>query len=161
MRFDNYHMVVTIVLGIMMIMETSMNALLLLTPKNQLKFLDASNTAFQGVEKMRVSGYTAIPVVDGQTGVYVGTVSQGDFLWKLVDSPNQNLFDLKQVKLIDLIDSNQYKPMHVQSSMDEVVEAIMNQNFIPLVDDRGVFMGIVTRRKVIEYYFKKEKSHNE
>ena len=138
-----------------------MNALLLLTPKNQLKFLDASNTARQGVEKIKVTGYSAIPVVDGQTGIYVGTISEGDLLWGLLETPNQNLYDLEQMKLIDLIDSNKYKPMHVQSSMDEVVESIMNQNFIPLVDDRGVFMGIVTRRKVIEYYYRKEKSHNE
>ena len=138
-----------------------MNALLLLTPKNQLKFLDASNTARQGVEKIKVTGYSTIPVVDGQTGIYVGTISEGDLLWGLLDTPNQNLYDLEQIKLIDLIDSNKYKPMHVQSSMDEVVESIMNQNFIPLVDDRGVFMGIVTRRKVIEYYYRKEKSHNE
>ena len=138
-----------------------MNALLLLTPKNQLKFLDASNTARQGVEKIKVTGYSAIPVVDSQTGIYVGTISEGDLLWGLLDTPNQNLYDLEQIKLIDLIDSNKYKPMHVQSSMDEVVESIMNQNFIPLVDDRGVFMGIVTRRKVIEYYYRKEKSHNE
>ena len=145
----------------MIIMESNMNALLLLTPKNQLKFLDASNTARQGVEKIKVTGYSAIPVVDGQTGIYVGTISEGDLLWGLLDTPNQNLYDLEQIKLIDLIDSNKYKPMHVQSSMEEVVESIMNQNFIPLVDDRGVFMGIVTRRKVIEYYYRKEKSHNE
>ena len=145
----------------MIIMESNMNALLLLTPKNQLKFLDASNTARQGVEKIKVTGYSAIPVVDSQTGIYVGTISEGDLLWGLLDTPNQNLYDLEQIKLIDLIDSNKYKPMHVQSSMDEVVESIMNQNFIPLVDDRGVFMGIVTRRKVIEYYYRKEKSHNE
>ena len=145
----------------MIIMESNMNALLLLTPKNQLKFLDASNTASQGVEKIKVTGYSAIPVVDGQTGIYVGTISEGDLLWGLLETPNQNLYDLEQIKLIDLIDSNKYKPMHVQSSMEEVVESIMNQNFIPLVDDRGVFMGIVTRRKVIEYYYRKEKSHNE
>lgn len=145
----------------MIIMESNMNALLLLTPKNQLKFLDASNTARQGVEKIKVTGYSAIPVVDGQTGIYVGTISEGDLLWGLLDTPNQNLYDLEQIKLIDLIDSNKYKPMHVQSSMAEVVECIMNQNFILLVDDRGVFMGIVTRRKVIEYYYRKEKSHNE
>ena len=145
----------------MIIMESNMNALLLLTPKNQLKFLDASTTARQGVEKIKVTGYSAIPVVDGQTGIYVGTISEGDLLWGLLDTPNQNLYDLEQIKLIDLIDSNKYKPMHVQSSMAEVVECIMNQNFIPLVDDRGVFMGIVTRRKVIEYYYRKEKSHNE
>ena len=133
---------------------------MLLTPKASLEFLDASNTARQGVEKIRSTGYTAIPVVDGQTGLYVGTVSEGDFLWKLLDSPGQSLYDLEKVKLIDVIDSRKYKAANVETTMDELVQLIMLQNFVPIVDDRGVFMGIVTRRRVIEYYDITIKSQN-
>lgn len=134
-------------------MSELINVLLLLTPKNQLKFLDASNTARQGVEKIRITGYTAIPVVDSKSGCYVGTISEGDLLWQLLDAPHQSLKDLESIKLIDLIDSRKYKAMHVETPMDDLVKLIMNQNFVPIIDDRGVFMGIVTRRKVIEYYY--------
>ena len=141
-------------------MQLVINPLMLLTPKASLKFLDASNTARQGVEKIRSTGYTAIPVVDGRTGLYVGTVSEGDFLWKLLDSPGQSLYDLEKVKLIDVIDSRKYKAANVETTMDELVQLIMLQNFVPIVDDRGVFMGIVTRRRVIEYYDMTIKSQN-
>lgn len=136
------------------------NPLFLLTPKAHLKFLDASNTARQGLEKLRHTGYTAIPVVDATTGIYVGTVSEGDFLWKLIDSPRQSLYDLERIKLIELIDSRKYRAVNVETKMNELVQLIMLQNFVPVVDDRGVFMGIVTRRSVIEYYDKTIKSQN-
>ena len=35
--------------------------------------------------------------------------------------------------------------------MDELVEAAMNQNFVPVVDDKGDFIGIVTRSRILKY----------
>lgn len=131
-----------------------MNILLLLVPKRQLKYLDANSTARQGLEKMRYYGYTAIPVIDEINGKYVGTISEGNFLWNIVDSGEQHpLYRLEDIKLTDLMDNSRYKAVNVETTLDELVTRIMNQNFVPVVDDRHVFMGIVTRRKVIDYYY--------
>ena len=33
----------------------------------------------------------------------------------------------------------------------------MNQNFVPVVDDRGVFIGIVRRQAIIKYCYDKSR----
>jgi CBS domain-containing protein len=42
-------------------------------------------------------------------------------------------------------------PVRVTTSMHELVERASSQNFIPVVDDSGAFIGIVTRRAIIKY----------
>ena len=61
-----------------------MNIAYFLLPKARVAHVYDDNTFRQGLEKMRHHGYTAIPVIS-RTGQYVGTVSEGDFLWCLLD----------------------------------------------------------------------------
>ena len=61
-----------------------MNVLMLLKPKETVKYIYDSNTLRQGMEKMRAHSYTAIPVIS-ESGRYVGTVSEGDFLYYILD----------------------------------------------------------------------------
>ena len=37
--------------------------------------------------------------------------------------------------------------------MDELLDSAMNQNFIPVVDDVGSFIGIVKRGAIIQYCY--------
>ena len=60
-----------------------MNIAYFLLPKNRVAYLYDDYTFRQGLEKMRHHGYTAIPVIS-RDGKYVGTVSEGDFLWRLL-----------------------------------------------------------------------------
>ena len=51
-----------------------------------------------------------------------------------------------------------YKAVTVSTSMDQLIEAAMNQNFVPVVDDRGMFIGIVRRQAIIRYCYDKARS---
>ena len=62
-----------------------MNIAYFLLPKSRIAYLYDDFTFRQGLEKMRNRGYTAIPVIT-RDGRYVGTASEGDFLWKLLDT---------------------------------------------------------------------------
>ena len=42
-------------------------------------------------------------------------------------------------------------PVRVTTSMQELVERASYQNFVPVVDDKNTFIGIVTRRAIIKY----------
>ena len=48
--------------------------------------------------------------------------------------------------------------MTVTTSMDQLIEAAMNQNFVPVVDDRGIFIGIVRRQAIIRYCYEKSRA---
>ena len=51
-----------------------------------------------------------------------------------------------------------YKAVTVTTSMDQLIEAAMNQNFVPVVDDRGIFIGIVRRQAIIRYCYDKART---
>ena len=128
-----------------------MNIAYFLLPKNRVAYLYDDYTFRQGLEKMRHHGYTAIPVIS-RDGKYVGTVSEGDFLWRLVsderDSRTCSMKELEQLRVRDILRESQYLPVRIE----ELLSSAMNQNFIPVVDDTGSFIGIVTRKDIIRYF---------
>lgn len=138
-----------------------MNLLFLLHPKSTVAYLTSNVTVRQGLEKMRAHGYTAIPVINPD-GEYVGTVSEGDFLYAVCEySAGGNLKELEKIKLTEIMRDKRDKAATVNAKMDELLLLIMQQNFVPVVDDRNTFIGIVTRRDIIKYYYNKEKKENE
>ena len=137
-----------------------MNIAYFLLPKNRVAYLYDDFTFRQGLEKMRHHSYTAIPVIS-RDGQYVGTVSEGDFLWRLLsDDPEGQVFrsmkDLEQLHVSDILQNNSYPPVRITVSMEELLHSAMNQNFIPVVDDTGVFIGLVTRKDIIRYFAQKK-----
>ena len=133
-----------------------MNIAYFLLPKNRVAYLYDDYTFRQGLEKMRHHGYTAIPVIS-RDGKYVGTVSEGDFLWRLLSDERDrqracSMKDLEQRRVRDILRETQYLPVRITVSMEELLSSAMNQNFIPVVDDTGSFIGIVTRKDIIRYF---------
>lgn len=126
----------------------SVNVISLLTPKAQVAYLYDDFTVRQGLEKLRAHGYTAIPVL-ARDGSYVGTVSEGDFLWNLVDRQDNSLRSKEKQPLKSVMRKSFNPPVSVGVSMEELLERSMRQSFIPVVDDRGAFVGIVTRQNII------------
>ena len=131
-----------------------MNVLMLLKPKETVKYIYDSNTLRQGLEKMRAHGYTAIPVIS-EDGKYIGTVSEGDFLYYLVDLRRNVITDKEKHKVSDIIRKNFNPAVRIDVSMDEVFNRAVSQNFVPVVDDFGTFIGIVTRQDIIRFFIKK------
>ena len=124
------------------------NVISLLTPKAQVAYLYEDYTVRQGLEKLRAHGYTAIPVL-ARDGSYVGTVSEGDFLWNLLDDRNNSLATREKLPLKKVMRRNFNPAVSVRVTMEELLERAMRQSFIPVVDDRGAFVGIVTRQSLM------------
>ena len=43
--------------------------------------------------------------------------------------------------------------MSVNTQMDELVAAAMTQNFVPVLDDKKSFIGLVKRNAIIQYCY--------
>lgn len=134
-----------------------MNIAFFIRPKNEVSFLYDDNTLRQGLEKMRNHGYTAVPVISRE-GEYVGTVSEGDFLWSLIDETddihNYRIKNMENIPLKAIMTSDKFPPVRITSSVEELLTKSMSQNFVPVIDDRSYFMGIVTRQDIIGYFYK-------
>ena len=125
-----------------------MNVISLLTPKAQVAYLYDDYTIRQGLEKFRANGYTALPVLS-RDGSYVGTVSEGDFLWHILDENDNSLRAHEKHPLRSVMRPEFNPPVSVRVTMDDLLDQAMRQSFIPVVDDRGAFVGIVTRQAIM------------
>ena len=132
-----------------------MNIAYFLLPKSTVAYLYDDYTFRQGLEKMRYHGYTAIPVITRE-GQYAGTVSEGDFLWRLLSQEDTrrplSMKELEDLRIRDILNRDAYPPVRITVTMEELLHSAMNQNFIPVVDDLGNFTGIVTRKDIIRYF---------
>ena len=128
-----------------------MNAAFFLIPKSQVATLEDDDTFRQGLEKMRYHGYTAIPVLTKQ-GKYVGTLSEGDLLWNLVDIGGASMEECEDLHIADILKPDSNPPVKITAKADELLEGLMTHNFLPVTDDNGAFIGIVTRNRMLDYY---------
>lgn len=138
--------------------RVSLNIFYLLKPKANVAYLNKTNTIRQGLEKMREYGYTAIPVID-DNGEYIGTVSEGDFLWHLLNYKD-DIRTQENFCIIDIVNEDRNRPVKIDVTMDELLLKVMDQNFVPVLDDRNIFIGIITRRDIIKYFYHKAKEKN-
>lgn len=128
-----------------------MNILRFLTPKSRVGYLYDDFTVRQALEKMHFHRHHAVPVID-RDGGYVGTVGEGDFLWELFEAGDYDLRDLERTPLADLIDRQGNPAVSNDTPITVMLERVKQNAFVPVVDDRGAFIGIVTRRDVINYF---------
>ncbi len=126
-----------------------MNIIFFLLPKSQVAYVSTNNTIRQALEKMEHHRYSAIPVLD-EEGKYFATLSEGDLLW-LFKNEHLTLEKSEQIKIKDIKFEKDIKSIHINKEMDELVDLIVNQNFVPVVDDMNTFIGIITRKQVISY----------
>ena len=130
--------------------EPMKNILFFLTPKAMCVYLNDDFTLRQALEKMEVAGYSALPILN-KRGEYRGTLTQGDLLWAL---KNMCYLDMRQAeahRIMEISRKKDHVPVRVTTSMHELVERASSQNFVPVVDDKDTFIGIITRGAIIKY----------
>ncbi|MEI7025253.1 CBS domain-containing protein [Paenibacillus sp. y28] len=127
-----------------------MNIAFFLVPKAEIICLSPENSMRQALERMEYHRYTAVPLVSGD-GVYVGTITEGDLLWKLKNTPGLDFENCHRVLLEDVPRRLNNQPVNIQSNMESLISLAAAQNFVPVIDDQNVFIGMIRRREIIEY----------
>ena len=135
-----------------------MNILFFLTPKSDVAYIFEDETLRQTVEKMEHRKFSCIPILNKE-GKYTGTISEGDLLWG-IKRLNINITDLKQMEDVSIMAIPRratYKPVHAYADMEDLLDRAINQNYVPVIDDKGSFIGIITRKEIIKYCYKEMK----
>lgn len=128
-----------------------MNIAFFLLPKSDVVSVTLDSTLRQTLERMEYHRYTAVPIID-KTGVYVGTVTEGDLLWYMKNSKGQVTFEnASRFLLKDIPLRVDNKPVSIDEDMEDLINLAKVQNFVPVVDDMNRFIGIVRRSQIIEY----------
>lgn len=127
-----------------------MNLAFFLTPKSEIVWVPMRATVRQALDRMERFRYSAVPVLDDD-GLYVGTLTEGDILWRMRAMPDFAWGAAERLTLADVPRRLDVRPVGVTVEIEELLSRAVDQNFVPVVDSRGVFMGIVTRKSLIEY----------
>ena len=126
------------------------NILFFLTPKAMCQHLNSDFTLRQALEKMEAAHFTALPILN-KAGEYCGALTEGDLLWALKNLCNMDIRQAEQHRIMEIGHHKDNIPVKVNTSMSELIDRAAGQNFVPVVDDKNTFIGIITRRAIIKY----------
>ena len=129
-----------------------MNILFYLTPKCDCAYLEESDSLRQALEKLEARRYTTIPLLSNN-GSYIGTISEGDLLWSIKNRFDLDLRKAEHVRITDIERRRDYMPISINSKMEDLIDLALKQKFVPVADDNGSFIGIVTRQEIIKYFY--------
>ena len=128
-----------------------MNILFFLTPKAMCAYIEADDTLRQAMERMERSGYSALPVLD-KNGKYCGVVTEGDLLWTVKRVCGLDLRQPEEHSISEIQHRRAVQPVRVDTRVEDLISVAADQNFVPVIDDKGDFIGIVTRSRILKYY---------
>lgn len=132
--------------------EVAMNIPSLLIPKAHVEYLRTKDSIEFALDIFRRNSYSAVPVINSD-GIYRGTITEGDFLYYIMDNPDA---DLKKVKVRNILREDFYEAVKITASIDKLLIKCLDQNFVPVTDDRDVFVGIVTRKVIFKNIYEEQ-----
>ncbi len=126
------------------------NILFFLTPKAMCAFVYDDYTIRQALEKMESAGYAALPILS-KHGEYRGTLTEGDILWALKNICYMDIRQAEARRIMEITRRKDNIPVRVNTSMYDLIQRANTQNFVPVVDDKDTFIGIVRRGAILKY----------
>ena len=133
-----------------------MNILFFILPKDKLDFVFEDFTLRQVIEKMDNCGYTSLPILNNK-GEYIATITEGDILRFLKTKTNLSLRGAEKIPLKSIEIKRIVKSIKIYSNIEDLLELSLDQNFVPVVDDMNHFIGIITRKSIINHFYKNNK----
>ncbi len=125
--------------------EVVVNLAFFLTPVAEVVWIPIGARVGEAVDSLRHHGYSAVPVLDAE-GRYVGTLTARDLLSHLA-RPGAAASDALD-RVTRLRDP---RALGIETDIRGLLADAADQNFVPVVDSRGVMMGIVTRRAILTF----------
>lgn len=129
-----------------------MDIIAFVKPKREVIYVFDDTSVQEALHTLEQYRYTSIPIINRE-GFYVGTISEGDFLWEIKKNYQCDFDDMANNTVSSVHRHRDYSTVDINAGMDELIVKAADQNFVPIVDDKGIFIGIVTRKTILNYFF--------
>lgn len=133
--------------------EGYMNILFFLTPKTELDLVYEEDTIGRALERIEKHQFSSIPMINEKTGRYVGTLSEGDILREITKRDSSSVRMISSRPVTSIRRKYDFRSVRIDSNIEELFSYAKEQNFVPVVDDTGVLIGIVTRSAILEFFY--------
>jgi len=131
-----------------------MNIAFFLLPKDDVICLTETSTMRQALERMEYHRFTAVPIID-KSGKYLATLTEGDLLWKLKSTPRLTFDNCHRVLIEEIPKRMNVEPIRIYAQVEDLFTKAIHQNFVPVIDDQDIFIGIIRRSDIINHLLKK------
>ena len=131
-----------------------MNVAFFLSPKSEIVYLTDTMTLRQAMEKMEYHRYQSLPIINDD-GKYAGVVTEGDLLWAFKNRPGFSFTDAEKMMLSDIPRHFHYETIAIDQTMDSLIDASYRQSFVPVIDDKETFIGLIKRSDIIRYFYRR------
>ena len=119
-------------------------------PKKDVIYMKDNSTIRQAFERMKYHRYAAIPIIN-EDGKYVGTLTEDDLFLKMKNTPGLTFMNTEKTPLSEIARHTKNTPVSINAQMEDLVARAAEQDFIPVIDDSGIFIGIIRRCELIRY----------
>ena len=76
-------------------------------------------------------------------------------LWGIKNQYDLSLRDSEHISVSAIKRRSDNRPVYVNATMEDLIDKALNQNFVPVVDDRNVFIGMVRRTVLLRELYEK------
>lgn len=133
-----------------------MNILFFLKPKGECVYVYDDDSLGDVLDVMEEHRFASIPMISRSTGAYKGTITEGDLLWYIKGSHALNLHNAEEIRIKEVRRHRDNQPVSAGAKMEDLISKVVQQNFVPVIDGQKCFIGIITRKNVIEYLCEKK-----
>ncbi|WEV39845.1 CBS domain-containing protein [Lactobacillus sp. ESL0684] len=122
-----------------------------LIPASRIAIVEDENPLYHAFLILTRVKYSKVPVLDRENHV-VGLLSLAMITDKMMATDEITLEPLNQLKVRDVMQTEFDKINFVQTTLEAQLHLLVDNAFLPVVDDYGVFQGLLTRREWIKAF---------
>lgn len=138
----------------------NLNILFFLTPKSKIRCVDETMSIRQVLEIFEHYRYQVIPLLS-KDGRYLKSISEGDLLYYIKNNLKFNIKEYETHNILEVPINRDYKEINVLEDIPYLLFLLKDQNYVPVVDDKSSFIGIITRKSIMEYLIKNKEDIKE
>ncbi|BAQ57957.1 cyclic-di-AMP-binding protein CbpB [Lactobacillus acetotolerans] len=122
-----------------------------LIPASRIAFVEDDNPLYHAFLILTRVKYSKIPVLDKKSRV-VGLISLAMITDKMLKTDKISIEPLDKLKVRDVMQTKFSKINFVQTTLETQLHLLIDNAFLPVVDDQDVFQGLLTRREWIKAF---------
>lgn len=120
----------------------------LLIDGNNVATLTDTNNLEHALLVLTNIGYSKVPVLNKEQQL-VGLISLSNVVSEMFDTESINSDRLAEIKVSDVMEK-EVKSIQLPFNIEKILNLLVDANFIPVVDEKEKFLGIVTRKEILK-----------
>lgn len=130
------------------IMEKYLFSEELMVPADNVAHVMPEHSAVHAALVLTSLGYNRIPVIDDE-GYFVGSIGLSSLMKRMFELNDIDADNIDHLKVEDVMDRKNTVLVYPYSK-EYLLHQLVDYNFLPVVDEKGLFLGIIPRKQVLK-----------